>query len=97
MRPDCRGASLFLAFAFVFQILGRHGSGDHVFLAGPITKIDDLAALTTEGEERVVGRNIFLANGALHHLLAPPLRSRFGRKRTSSTAPRPGWGNCRPP
>src|SRR5208337_4674651 len=67
-----RGLKLMVVRAFVqavvFEILRLHGRRDHVFLAGPIPQVDQLAALAAKRIERVIGRNFLFADGALHRI-----------------------------
>jgi hypothetical protein len=66
MRKAPERIPLFPAFGFALQVFRLHRRGNHIFLASPIPKIDDLAALATEGKKRIVGRYFFLADGTLH-------------------------------
>src|SRR5579872_6638635 len=59
-----------VAVVFFFRIGGLDGRRDHVFFAGPVAEIDDLAALAAEGEELVFLGDLFLADGALHRVEA---------------------------
>src|SRR5579872_1620230 len=56
IRRDVRGLSVF----------GLDRCGNDVLLAGPISEIDDLAALATKREEFRIGRNYFFADRTLH-------------------------------
>src|SRR5580700_9474934 len=58
--------ALAVAQAVVFEILGLHWRRDHIFLAGPIAEVDQLAAFAAKGIERAIGGNFFFADGALH-------------------------------